>query len=70
MIDNHDDQMIVPSIINLAQKLGYEVIAEGVETEKICRILRNLGCDYAQGYAIARPMSAPDFEEWIGIGIG
>ncbi|MCA1326111.1 sensor domain-containing phosphodiesterase [Herbaspirillum sp. alder98] len=62
---DHADQMIVPSIINLGQKLGFTIIAEGIETERTCKLLKHLGCDQGQGYAIARPMTAQDFDTWL-----
>jgi EAL domain-containing protein (putative c-di-GMP-specific phosphodiesterase class I) len=49
---------IVRSTIDLARNLGLEVVAEGVETERAWRILGELGCDYAQGYWMARPAPA------------
>lgn len=55
---------IVQSIIGLAHGLGYEVVAEGVETMAQVEVLRVMGCDAAQGYAIAHPMSEADFLNW------
>ena len=55
---------MVGSIIEIGKSLNIEVIAEGVETTEQIRILRDLGCDILQGYALARPMprgSIPDF---------
>jgi EAL domain-containing protein (putative c-di-GMP-specific phosphodiesterase class I) len=46
------------SIVLMAHELGLDVIAEGVETREQEELLRNLGCDYAQGYHLGRPMSA------------
>ncbi|RAM62377.1 sensor domain-containing phosphodiesterase [Herbaspirillum rubrisubalbicans] len=65
MESNYSDQQIVPSMIHLGQKLGFAVVAEGVETERCRRILQHLGCEYGQGYGIARPMSAADTWDWI-----
>ncbi|MRT27901.1 EAL domain-containing protein [Herbaspirillum sp. CAH-3] len=65
MESNYSDQQIVPSMIHLGQKLGFAVVAEGVETEKCRRILHHLGCEYGQGYGIARPMTAADTWDWI-----
>lgn len=65
MESNYSDQQIVPSMIHLGQKLGFAVVAEGVETEKCRRILHHLGCEYGQGYGIARPMTAGDTWDWI-----
>ncbi|MCJ9752799.1 EAL domain-containing protein [Neorhizobium sp. BETTINA12A] len=55
---------MVGSIIEIGKSLNIEVVAEGVETTEQIRILRDLGCDVLQGYALARPMprsSIPDF---------
>jgi EAL domain-containing protein (putative c-di-GMP-specific phosphodiesterase class I) len=42
-----------------------KVIAEGVETQLQRDLLATAGCDYAQGYFYARPMSEPDFEAFV-----
>jgi EAL domain-containing protein (putative c-di-GMP-specific phosphodiesterase class I) len=47
---------IVRSTIELGHNLGMQVVAEGVETLDVWRELQVLGCDYLQGYAIARPI--------------
>ncbi|MGB9984462.1 EAL domain-containing protein [Herbaspirillum sp. AP21] len=65
LLDDQVDQLIVPAIIHLAHNLGFSVVAEGLENERTAKILRHLGCDYAQGYAIARPMPVEDLEEWM-----
>ena len=60
-----EDLLIVKNVIELAHGLGLEVVAEGVETEEQWRILNDLGCDIAQGYAIAMPMSILDLRAWV-----
>jgi diguanylate cyclase (GGDEF)-like protein/PAS domain S-box-containing protein len=61
---------LVGTIIEIGRSLNIEVVAEGVETPAHVAIMRELGCDILQGYALARPMPAhaiPDFvrgEEW------
>ncbi len=59
------DRLIVQSVINLAHDLGLVVVAEGVETTGVWDMLGDMGCDLAQGYAIARPMSFPDLRGWL-----
>jgi diguanylate cyclase len=51
------DTRIVEMVIALSHKLGFKVIAEGVETEAQARLLRGFGCDEAQGYLWGRPMT-------------
>ena len=48
--------MLVASIIAMGNTMGMKVVAEGIETEEQYRILTDMGCDYGQGYYIARPM--------------
>jgi diguanylate cyclase (GGDEF)-like protein/PAS domain S-box-containing protein len=56
------DRALTEAIIVMAHKLGLRTIAEGVETEQQCRILIDLGCDYAQGYLFAKPLPIDEFE--------
>ena len=49
---------VVRSVIAMAHDLGLEVTAEGIEQEQQLQILRDLGCDHAQGYLLGRPMPA------------
>src|SRR4029077_3517862 len=53
---------IIRSILSLARGLDIEVIAEGIETEEECSLLRSLGCVYGHGFLFARPMSGDDIE--------
>ena len=63
---NPTDQAIAATIITLAHNLGMRVIAEGVETEEQLEQLHDLGADDMQGFLISRPLSAPDFERFVG----
>ena len=56
---------IVRTIIDLARHLGLAVVAEGVEDNKTAQLLRELGCGYAQGYLLSRPMKGADFSRWV-----
>ncbi|MGY1624070.1 putative bifunctional diguanylate cyclase/phosphodiesterase [Geodermatophilus sp. SYSU D00965] len=56
---------IVRHTVALAHDLGLRLVAEGVEDEPTGAVLRDLGCDVAQGYAVARPMPVADFLRWL-----
>lgn len=53
------------AIVMMAHELGMQVVAEGVETETQRDLLLTAGCDFAQGYWFARPMSAAVMEDWL-----
>ncbi len=59
------DQRLVKALIGLAKKLGYCVVAEGIETETIRKLVKQWGCDEGQGYLIARPMEADALLSWL-----
>jgi diguanylate cyclase (GGDEF)-like protein len=65
LVDNAADQAIVRSTIELARNLGLTSTAEGVETEEALGWLRRTGCDQAQGYHVARPMTAESMTRWL-----
>ena len=56
------DQRIVRSSIQLAHGFGMTVVAEGVESEAVAALLRQYGCDQAQGFHFARPQTADELE--------
>ena len=66
MTQRENDQMIVRTAINLCHDLGYKVVGEGVEDDATLSMLEAFGCDYAQGYHIARPMRVRDVAAWQG----
>jgi len=59
---------IAEMVIQLGRNLGLHVIAEGVEDERQAQILSALGCELAQGYLFARPMSAAQLTTWLNEG--
>ena len=61
------DRAIVLSTIELGHNLGLTVVAEGVEDTASLEMLHKLGCDYAQGYAIARPLDAHALLQWLAM---
>jgi diguanylate cyclase (GGDEF)-like protein/PAS domain S-box-containing protein len=60
-----EDEIIVRSTTDLGHHLGLQVVAEGVEDRPTFDRLGVLGCDAAQGYYMARPMTAPDLGIWL-----
>jgi EAL domain-containing protein (putative c-di-GMP-specific phosphodiesterase class I) len=62
---NEGQRRLVASIVDIGRTLGIKVVAEGVETMEQARILGDIGCDFLQGYAFARPMPAEDLEQWL-----
>ena len=56
---------IVRVIIGLARALGLEVIAEGIETSEQLDTIRNLGCNYGQGYLFSRPVPSTEAERFL-----
>ena len=63
---DRNDAVLVRSIIELARNLGLSVTAEGVESESIRASLRQLGCDFAQGFHIGRPAPAEECRALLG----
>ena len=61
-----DAATIITSTIELAHTMGLRVVAEGVEEPEAWNLLRRLGCDYAQGYLISRPMPAAEVPAFVG----
>ena len=57
--------VVLKSALELGQRLGVATVAEGVETEEDWKLLRDLGCDMAQGYLLARPMAGEQLSAWI-----
>jgi EAL domain-containing protein (putative c-di-GMP-specific phosphodiesterase class I) len=65
MAQDAESRAIVKTCIMLGQELNMQVVAEGVESAEILRLLEEFGCDIAQGYHIARPMPAADLPGWV-----
>lgn len=59
------DQSILSDIISMAHRMKLSVVAEGVENLEQINRLREMGCDYVQGYYIARPIPAAEFEQLL-----
>ena len=60
-----DVLILCESIIQMAHKLGIQVIAEGIETEQQLVTLKSLGCNYGQGYLFSKPLPVEDFDLFV-----
>lgn len=60
--EHGENSEILQTIISLAKNLRMKVIAEGIETESQYALLRNLGCDFGQGYLMAKPQPKAEAE--------
>lgn len=65
MMKNSQDYEIVKLMIAMARVFDLYVVAEGIEDAATYDALKELGCDYGQGYHISRPMPAEDFGQWL-----
>lgn len=63
---NNDAEAIAAAIVAMGLNLGLRIIAEGVETEAQAEFLQSVLCKEGQGYLYAWPMTADEFETWIG----
>ena len=59
-----DGAELLDSIIGLGHRMGLSVVAEGAETAQECALLQSLGCDYVQGWFVAKAMPATEFDQW------
>lgn len=65
VITDENTRIITESIIYMVKKLGFETIAEGVETEEQFRYLNEISCDIIQGFYLGRPMPAEHIEKLL-----
>ncbi|HET9045651.1 MAG TPA: EAL domain-containing protein [Casimicrobiaceae bacterium] len=63
VVDDPDDAAIVGAVVSLAKSLQLTTTAEGIETDGQLRALRDLGCEFWQGYLFGRPVAAAEFED-------
>ncbi|MEL7171493.1 MAG: EAL domain-containing protein, partial [Pseudomonadota bacterium] len=58
-------RLVVEATVALSRNLGLATLAEGAEDEAQMTLLEELGCQYVQGFGIARPMSFDDTSAWL-----
>ncbi|MEL7348256.1 MAG: GGDEF domain-containing phosphodiesterase [Pseudomonadota bacterium] len=63
--NNTANRLVVEATLALSRNLGLATLAEGTETESQMVVLQSLGCDYAQGFGIARPMPFEETTAWL-----
>jgi diguanylate cyclase (GGDEF)-like protein len=63
--DHAEARAIAHAVIGLVHGLGCEAVAEGIESEAQATVLRIIGCDVLQGYAVAQPMDEEAFLDWV-----
>lgn len=62
---DEDQRLVVAAVIGMAERLGLDTVAEGVETVGEHALLAQLGCTHVQGFGIARPMPGDRIPQWI-----
>ncbi|WP_424136214.1 putative bifunctional diguanylate cyclase/phosphodiesterase [Roseomonas chloroacetimidivorans] len=64
IVTDERKRALVATMIELSHKLGYRMVAEGIETLQALALIEKTTCDEAQGYLFGRPMDASDFVAW------
>jgi len=65
VIENSEDKALVKAIVYLAHAIGFQVVAEGVETKEQLAFIRSLDCGFVQGFYYSKPMSNTEFELFL-----
>jgi EAL domain-containing protein (putative c-di-GMP-specific phosphodiesterase class I) len=65
MLDSSADRKLVETIIDLGHRFDMQVVAEGVESAKQLELLKQMGCDLAQGYYFSKPLPHDEFCQWL-----
>lgn len=65
VITDESTKIITESIVSMVSKLGYETVAEGVETQEQFDYMQQIGCDIIQGYLLGRPVPAEEIEQML-----
>ncbi len=63
--DDRDDAAIIRAIVDMCQALELVTVAEGVESQEQFKLLRQLGCEYVQGYLLCHPLAAQDVGDYL-----
>lgn len=63
--ENRTDVAIIESVVDMCDKLSIQTVAEGIETEEIQDVIREIGVSYLQGYLYSRPVPEEEFEKML-----
>jgi len=64
-LDSAEGLAIIQTIISLAHHLGMDLVAEGIETEEQLKIVKDIGCDFGQGFLFAKPLNPEAATQFI-----
>ncbi|OUS28825.1 hypothetical protein A9Q99_10580 [Gammaproteobacteria bacterium 45_16_T64] len=67
LLDSGDDKHLIQLMIDLGHRFDMEVVAEGIENQETFDVLAGMGCDYIQGFYLAKPMSETKLIEWLKV---
>lgn len=70
VVSDSNTKIITESIVYMVKKLGYETVAEGVETKEQYEYLKSIECDNIQGYFLGKPMPSHEVEELLKKAVG
>ena len=62
---NKEDQRIIKAMIELAHNLGMKIVVEGIENEKMFKMIASYECDYMQGYYFSKPVPVFEFQKLL-----
>lgn len=65
MMSDAQSMELVKIMIDIGHQFGMRVVAEGIENADALQALKELGCDYGQGYFFTRPLPRAEFEQWL-----
>ncbi|MFC3151549.1 EAL domain-containing protein [Litoribrevibacter euphylliae] len=65
ILESESDRVIVQTSIDMAHNLGYDLVAEGVETQEVLDLLKSMRCDKMQGYYLSRPLNRENMQRWL-----
>ncbi len=64
---NQEDQRIVKAMIELGHNLGMKIVVEGIENERMLKMIASYGCDYMQGYYFSKPLPVFEFQKLLRV---